>query len=217
MSDAAGIPDGLPGPLPAGERLLWQGKPSTRPFTREVFRLRWLTVYFLVLLAWPVSNMFGTDDDRRHALVGFGAILIVAGAAWAVLLLLGWLMARSTVYTITDRRVVLRIGVALPTTVNLPFAKIASADLLRRDDGSGDIPLTLSAGNKIGIVHLWPHARPWHFNQPQPMLRAIAEPERVAALLASALVAAHGGGGAQRPVVAPETAWAGAPSQAVAA
>ena len=32
--------------------------------------------------------------------------------------------ARATVYTITTRRLVMRIGVALPTTFNLPFKQI---------------------------------------------------------------------------------------------
>ena len=41
-----------------------------------------------------------------------------------------WLVARSSVYSITNRRVVLHIGLALPVTLNLPLAQVASADVL---------------------------------------------------------------------------------------
>jgi len=37
---------------------------------------------------------------------------------------------------------------------------------------------------------LWPHTRPWFVRNPQPMLRCIAEPERVGRLLAEAISAA---------------------------
>jgi hypothetical protein len=37
---------------------------------------------------------------------------------------------------------------------------------------------------------LWPHARPWYFSPPQPMLRAIPDAAKVAGILASALNAA---------------------------
>ena len=42
---------------------------------------------------------------------------------------MAWLSARNTVYTITDRRVVMRIGIVLTLTFNLPFKRIAAAGL----------------------------------------------------------------------------------------
>ncbi len=42
---------------------------------------------------------------------------------------MAWLSARSTVYTLTDRRMVMRMGIVLTVTFNLPFKRIAAADM----------------------------------------------------------------------------------------
>jgi Bacterial PH domain len=102
------------------------------------------------------------------------------------LLALAWMTGRTTVYTITSRRVVMRIGIVLTVTFNLPFKRIAGAGLHLRRDGHGDIPLQLAAGERIGWLHLWPHARPWKIARPEPMLRALPQARQVAGLLADA-------------------------------
>ena len=48
-------------------------------------------------------------------------------------------------------------------------------------------PLTLTGPDKIAYLILWPHARPWCFSSPEPMLRAISEPQQVADALKTAL------------------------------
>ncbi len=53
----------------------------------------------------------------------------MATAAILILSLLAYLIARTTIYSITSRRVVMRFGVALPMTVNIPFKAIRSADV----------------------------------------------------------------------------------------
>ena len=45
--------------------------------------------------------------------------------AIGIALVFAWASARTTVYTITNRRVVMRFGIALPMTLNLPFTLIA--------------------------------------------------------------------------------------------
>jgi hypothetical protein len=99
------------------------------------------------------------------------------------------LIRRTTVYTLTDRRVVMRIGIVLTMTLNLPHRQIDAAALRPGKDGHGDIALQLAPGVRIGYVHLWPHARPWQVRWPQPMLRAVPHASQVAALLAEALQA----------------------------
>ena len=84
-----------------------------------------------------------------------------AVAAIAMLWVMAWLTSKTTVYTITDRRVVMRIGIVLSITLNLPFARIRSADASVKSGPSGDIALALSGNDQIAYVHLWPHARPW--------------------------------------------------------
>jgi Bacterial PH domain len=172
---------GLPGNLPAGEHIIWQGTPSWFRLARDAFKTRWVAVYFIVLLLWAV-----VDGNAS----GAAMTLAVGLAAMALLHGLAWMTARATVYTITNRRVVLRYGVALPKCVNLPMSAIASAGFKRNSDGTGDIPLALSGDHRLGYVQFWPHARPWKVAAPEPMLRALPGVDNVAALLSGALLAA---------------------------
>ena len=56
---------------------------------------------------------------------------------------LAWFTARTTVYTVTSKRVVMRLGIVLTVSFNLPFKQIASADVRVLKDGFGDITLAL--------------------------------------------------------------------------
>jgi hypothetical protein len=105
--------------------------------------------------------------------VSFGLLHVVA-----------WLCARSTLYILTDARLILRIGMAIETRVNIPLKHIKSADLHLRGEDVGDIAVDLTGERLLGYLLLWPHNRPFHFARPQPMLRAVADPETVARLLA---------------------------------
>jgi hypothetical protein len=119
-------------------------------------------------------------------------IALLASAAIAVLAILACFSARTTVYTITSRRVVMRFGIALPMTLNIPFRIVEAAALSVHRDGSGDIPLKLTGKDRVAFAVLWPHARPWRMNRPEPMLRAIPNPRQVAQMLSRAMVAESG-------------------------
>jgi hypothetical protein len=90
------------------------------------------------------------------------------------------------VYAITDRRVVIKLGLVLPTTVNIPFRLIEAAECRRFRDGTGQIALRLSREDRIGYVHLWPHVRPWRLRYPEPMLRGLTDVTGVAEHLQAA-------------------------------
>ncbi|MBU2533613.1 MAG: PH domain-containing protein, partial [Alphaproteobacteria bacterium] len=107
------------------------------------------------------------------------------------LMLVAWGYGKTTVYTITDRRVVIRSGVAFQVTFNIPFATIRGADKCRLRDGTGNISLELDGSAHIAYLHIWPNARPWHLSRVQPMLRHIRQPDAVAGLLGDALRAYH--------------------------
>ena len=181
---------GLPAELPAGERMLWQGAPRWRSLAVQAFHVRKVAVYFALLAAFQAAAALADGEPLGTALAAPSWVLALGLVAISTLTLLAWLAARGTVYTVTDRRVVMRFGIALPMTVNLPFAVVESAAAGRRGDGTADIALTLARGSRIGYLVNWPNVRPWHFARPQPMLRALADGERVAALLAEALAAA---------------------------
>jgi hypothetical protein len=172
---------GLPGDLPEGEHIVWQGTPSWKRLARDAFKTRWVAGYFAALLLWAVI-----DGNAS----GFAMTLLVGAVGLVLLHGLAWLAARATVYTITNRRVVFRFGIALPKCVNLPMSAIAGAGLKRNTDGTGDIPLALSGEHRLGYAQFWPHARPWKLAAPEPMLRALPNVAQVAELLSGALLAA---------------------------
>jgi hypothetical protein len=85
----------------------------------------------------------------------------------------------------------MRIGIVLTVTYNLPLRQIDGAHLLPLKRGCGEVALALRGDTRIAVLHLWPHARPWHFTRPQPMLRCLADAEKVAAQLTQAWAAAN--------------------------
>ena len=204
---------GLPERLPAGESLLWQGAPRWGALARRVFHVRKIALYFAVLLAWLVYADVADGIDPSST--ARASLWLIGGAAVVIGLLSGlaWLIARSTIFTITSRRVVLRFGVAFPTAFNIPFRRIRSAGLRRYADGSGDIPLALLDGDRIAYPLLWPYARPWRLTQPEPMLRGLADAGQVAEILAQALAADM----QTRTPAASGAGAAGTPAQAAAA
>jgi len=183
---------GLPEPLPRGERLLWQGSPDWRVMAREALHTRTLSIYFAVLLALRGATTLSNGGSLLDAAEAMLWLLPLAVLAIAVLSVIAWLIARTSVYTVTDKRVVMRIGVVLSITFNLPYSKIESAGLRTHADGSGDLTLALADTDRIAYLHLWPHARPWQVRRTQPMLRAVPQARTVAAVLSAALADAAG-------------------------
>jgi hypothetical protein len=183
---------GIDEPLPAGERVLWQGAPDWRVLAVGALHVRKVVFYFGLLALWQLAA--GVVADRPAASMAVGAAGLALMAAVVVGLLAGfaWLAARTTIYAITTRRVVMRIGVAMPIFVNLPFTGIEAAALKPLAHGCGDIPLTLTRDVRLAYLHLWPHARPWQLAHPQPMLRAVPDAECIAALLAEQLARTGG-------------------------
>lgn len=182
---------GLPGPLPAGERALWQGSPDWRALALRALHLRLLAFYFVGLAVWqageaaiagaPVGAIAGT-----LAWTGtLGALVLGLGALYA------WWAARSTVYTITTARVVLTFGIALPVTLSVPYKSIGAAAVRVGAGGVGDIPLAVQEKRRLSYLVLWPHARPWRLARVEPMLRAVPDVAGVAEILSAALVEAQ--------------------------
>ncbi|MBP6850563.1 MAG: PH domain-containing protein [Rhodoferax sp.] len=178
---------GLPEQLPAGEKILWQGAPHWQTLARDAMHLRLLAVYFAVLLAWRAGAAWMDTGSLGTAALSIVLLLPLALLALATLAVLAWLASRNSVYTITNRRVVMRVGIVLTVTFNLPYRRIESASLRRNANGTGDIALLLSAGDQIAYLHLWPHVRAWHVRRSQPMLRAIPDCARVSEMLVQAI------------------------------
>lgn len=204
----------LPEPLPEGESILWRGAPLWSGLARGAFRIWQVGAYFGVLGLWRAVSLLVDGAPLATAITTALWFVPLALACIGILLVLAWLAARATTYTITSRRVILQIGVALPITMNIPFSKIGAAALRPYADGTGDIPLALVARERIPWWALWPHARPWRFARPEPMLRAVPEAGTVAGILADALAATGPSTRGTGVPASAATTWAGAPEHA---
>ena len=101
---------------------------------------------------------------------------------------MAFVQAKATVYTITNKRVAMRIGAALTMTLHLPFKQIQNANLNMRRGGAGTIAMELDpeGGTRLSYLMTWPHVRPWKVKHTQPALRCIPDAKRVAAILSDA-------------------------------
>ena len=183
---------GLPEPLPAGETILWQGSPSWTAMAKHVFRLQWLAVYFAVIVVLQVFSVAGSEGG---IVAGWSSVALAVFLALIGLLLIGLMAywsATTTMYTLTNRRIVMRVGIVLTVTFNLPYKSLKSADLKLYKDGTGDIPMQIGTEDKIAFFHLWPHVRPWRLANPEPMMRCIPDAKQVATLLTEAWMTSTG-------------------------
>ncbi len=195
---------GLPEILPQTERILWQGSPDWKAMARHVFHVRKLMVYFACIIGIRVFVIL-TDGGSLHT-ASISALWLALLSATSLLILTGlaYISAKTTVYTITTQRLVMRVGMVLTLTFNLPFKRIASADFRKLSGTTGDIPVTLMGNDKIAYVQLWPHVRPWRYANPEPMMRCLPNAEQVAAQLANAWSAYVGQPSSVRAVIVEE-------------
>jgi hypothetical protein len=177
---------GLPGNLPSGEQVLWQGRPSARLVARHSLKSLWIGAYFLILAIWAAAS--GLSDGQPVGGIVF-SIAILTGLAAVVLgmiELFAWGVERTTLYTITSERVVMRIGVALSLSLNLPFKQIEAASLGKLGGKAGNIAIALKPGHRLSWLVQWPHVRGWRFATPEPSLICLPDAEAVSDILALA-------------------------------
>ena len=176
---------GLPERPPQGELILWQGRPDAWALARDAYKIRWFAAYFALIVLWRGGSAFA-DGGLSLALAMGLPYLILGLLGLGIIYGLAWVQARTTTYTLTTARVVLRIGAALPVTFNIPFAQVGAASLDLRRDGTGTIALDTLGETRISVLVAWPHIRPGHWAKTQPALRSVPDAGRVARMLAEA-------------------------------
>ncbi|WP_298844567.1 photosynthetic complex putative assembly protein PuhB [uncultured Roseobacter sp.] len=177
--------EGLPEKPPAGEEILWQGRPDWWALAREALGVRWVAGYFVLLALWRFISVLDILPVG-HAIGAMVPYLMLGFVVCGLLTLVAVAQARATVYTVTDARVVMRIGAALTITLNLPYKQVSNAMLDLRRGGTGTIALETLGETRLSYLTCWPHARPWCIRRAQPALRCIPEAEKVARLLGEA-------------------------------
>lgn len=182
---------GLPRPLPPGESVVWQGTPNVLAFARQVFHVGVIVTYFGILMAWRLFAGLSDGKSLDVALADTLSLAALGALVVGLVMLLARTMARASIYTITTKRIVFRIGAASVKTIDLPFTRIERVEVKANAKGAGDISITLKEdGRGTPYLLLWPHARPWHFRWPQPTLRGLDDARAAAELLGARLHAA---------------------------
>ncbi len=182
---------GLPESLPGQERIVWQGAPDWKVLAQRTFHVRKVAIYFAILLAWKAATSVRSGEVLASVWTSVSFLGFLAVLSVGVLTLFSWMMARTTLYTITTERLVLRVGVAIPMTINLPFKYLAEANLKLHDDGFGDLAMNLVGNERVSYAVLWPHCDMVHALQARPILRAVPNAQHVAQRFARAIATAQ--------------------------
>lgn len=159
------------------EKVLWKGRPSLGLLARSAFHAHKAGAYMGAL---SVIALVTGNTNAALVAAGLGVVLV------ALLYVLAWATARSTLYILTDARLIMRIGVAIETRINVPLKQVKAAHLRPRGKGHGDIAFEVHGERLLSTLLLWPHVRPYQYKMPQPMLRAVPEVAHVAQLVAAA-------------------------------
>jgi hypothetical protein len=176
---------GLPERPPEGEVILWQGQPNWLRLSIDSLNVWWVLGYFIFLFVWRFISVSDLMPIYQAVLVSL-PFLALALIVTLLLMLVGYIQANATVYTITNKRVVMRIGAALTVTLNLPFTEIENAAIASGSKDFGTIVIDTKQTTKFSFLVLWPHARAWHFKKPQPSLKCIPNAAEVAEILSNA-------------------------------
>lgn len=171
--------------------VLWQGGVHPVSAAIRIWHVRAVAIWFLLLLADGATMRWRGPFTQQQVLIDEAKLLVIGMAATALLIGLAWLTARTTLYTVTDRCVIMRYGLALQARLVIPFAAIEHIGIRVHPDQTGDIALRLKLDQEVPYHSLWPHARPWRFLRAEPTLRTIPEPGVVGTILARAVASRH--------------------------
>jgi hypothetical protein len=208
---------GLPGVPPVGEVILWQGRPSSALVARHLLKIRWIVGYFLVLATWAVAAGFSDGHPAGGILFSVAVLTALAGLLIGMIELFSWAVEETTLYTITTERVVIRFGVAISMTLNLPFRQIDGVSLARIGDKAGLIAIALAPGQRISWLIQWPHVRGFRFAKPEPSLVYLPDADKAASVLSAAIGQYRGARAEQPRIIQQDTAAGVMPPSVVAA
>ena len=168
--------------IPNGESILWKGRPSLWGFSWNLFGLKWITLYLSILSIVSVARFFASDfytafyvDFLPFFLSGIFASIILIGLAAT--------QTYSTVYIITENRVIIKTGAALSFLISMPFKKIKEVNLQKRGASIGTISFELLSEKRVPYISCWPSVRPWKFKRTQPAFSCIGSVDEVATVL----------------------------------
>jgi len=168
--------------IPNGESILWKGRPSLWGFSWNLFGLKWITLYLSMLSIVSVARFFASDfytafyvDFLPFFLSGIFASIILIGLAAT--------QTYSTVYIITENRVIIKTGAERSFRISMAFKKIKEVNLQKRGASIGTISFELLSEKRVPYISCWPSVRPWKFKRTQPAFSCIGSVDEVATIL----------------------------------
>ena len=189
-----GLPEEVGKSIPSEEKIFWVGKPNWKSLAYRAFGIRYLLAYLVISALYSVAKI-EILFTLSAFLTNYIPFLISGVIAGLILVAIAWLEAYHTCYVVTEKRIVIRTGVALVFLLNAPFKKIVSIDRQTLSQGRGNISFKTETKKRIPYWSCWPSVRPWSFLFPNPALRSIpdvAEVEIIIADLAASNLESNG-------------------------
>lgn len=178
---------GLPGRLPDGEFIVWQGQPVFKIVMTRLLRARWIAIYFAIAALWSVAVGINNSEGAWQLLGRLSFISVAAIIVFGLMALYARAVAKTSLYTLTNKRIVMRVGIALSASFNLPFKQISGADFRVGKDGSGDVALALKSGHNLSGAVFFPHQRGGLWRKLSPQMICLFDAKSVAEKLAQQL------------------------------
>ena len=119
------------------EKILWQGSPNWRTLAVHLCHVRTITIHFALLMLWRIAVAYSDGTSISLALEIAAWLAALCGIVMTIALWFAFLAARTTIYTVTTRRVVLRYGIAFTKAVNVPLRMVKSVGLRMHSNGTG--------------------------------------------------------------------------------
>ena len=168
--------------IPNGESILWKGRPSLWGFSWNLFGLKWITFYLSILSVVSIARFFASDFHTAFY-IDFLPFFLSGIFASIILIGLAAIQAYSTVYIITENRVIIKTGAALSFLISMPFKKIKEVNLQKRGASIGTISFELFSKKRVPYISCWPSVRPWKFKKTQPAFSCVRSVDEVATIL----------------------------------
>ena len=178
---------GLPGRLPDGEYIVWQGQPVFKIVMTRLLRARWIAFYFAIAALWSVAVGLNNSEGAWQLLGRLSFIAVATIVVFGLMALYARAVAKTSLYTLTNQRVVMRVGIALSASFNLPFKQISGADFRVGSDNAGDVALTLKSGHGLSGSVFFPHQRGGLWRKLSPQMICLPNAKEVAEKLAQQL------------------------------
>ena len=182
IKDINGLPEEVGKSIPLDEKVYWNGKPNWRSFGYHSFGLKYFSIYFFVSALYAVSQIDSSFSFGAF-FIKYTPYLISGILAGNILLLLAYISARHTCYVITQKRIVIRTGVALVFLLNMPFKNILSIDMKALARGRGNVIFKVQSKKRIPYLSCWPSVKSGSFLEPIPAFRSIRDIEKVGQII----------------------------------